>query len=106
VRVTYIPLPVISTLIELTNDLGIEASEKDSLLGGLRELRKESISKSCKRFLAQHLGNSAASQFDDYYYIRSHMLHDGKEPRGVDLSKSVNDLDNLVSSLLIAAIAG
>jgi hypothetical protein len=91
-------------LIENTNRSNLGTNDKESLIKALESLRNESISRSCRKLIKRHLGKNGVKQFQIYYDIRGHILHDGDPPGGVDLGTEVNNLDSFVSDLLKANI--
>ena len=93
----------VKELMELTKS-SFEGPEKGRILSRLGELTKESISKSCKEFVARYLGPEAADLFNECYDARGKIVHDGEPPEGFDLGSYANKLDELVSQLLIAVV--
>lgn len=75
--------------------------EKESIINRLGQLKKESISRACKKTVADNLESEDVAQFEYLYNVRSRMLHDGRTPKGVDLGTEVPKLDKIVSKLLI-----
>ena len=55
-----------------TSELSDE--EKDSLISGLGNLKRESISTACRRIVAESVGEEAAQYFSDCYAVRSELL--------------------------------
>lgn len=76
----------------------------DSLLGRLRNLGIESIGKACERVVLVRLGDESRRQFKGWYGIRSEMVHAGAIPDGVNFESEVNQLDEMVSNLLLTDI--
>jgi hypothetical protein len=91
-------------LIEITKGSNLETPEKESLIKGLEALRKESISRSCRKLVKRHLGQKRVKEFQEYYDVRGHILHNGAPPDGVDLD--IDSLDRFVADLLIANVCG
>lgn len=92
----------INELIKFAKATGLN----NHLVGRLRELKKESISKSCRKLVESHLGREEAKEFNKSYEIRSNILHKGKVPSGVNLSNAIPSLDQLVYNLLLTDILG
>lgn len=101
------PEPVIChlrKLIEITEKIDLESSEKSSFLHCLKNLKKESISKSCRQLVKKYLGDEMETLFKDCYDIRSRILHNGSVPEGKDIGTYTPKLDKLVSQLILADI--
>lgn len=77
---------------------------RDSLLGRLEALKRESIGKACERVVGRLLDAPSRVQFKQWYDVRSKMVHTGKTPAAVDLGTEVTRLDEMVSKLLLADI--
>ena len=94
-------------LIELTKtDPGLDQSERDSLLGALRQLRRESVGQAGAR-LAKRLGGKryrdmeAPQFFKSCYDLRSKLVH-GVHPRPTleEVGRAAGSLEVFVSDLL------
>jgi hypothetical protein len=81
-----------------TSDL--EQSERDSLEGGLLELKRGSIGAACRRYITRALSSSDAKEFDRLYNIRSLLIHTG-EYEASELGDELTKLGALVSKLLV-----
>jgi hypothetical protein len=103
-----LPLPIIAHLdkmIELTKT-AINGSEGTNLIDRLRELRRESISRACRKLVESSLGPEAMKLFKTCYDARSKLTHEGRIPKNVDLGTYVPKLDQLVSQLICAVVVG
>jgi len=78
-----------------------KGDNKQNIKDRLRELKKESITKSCERFINSHLGSEKASAFKRLYKIRSEFIHEGKIAKNTNMGKSVLEADEIVSQLLV-----
>jgi hypothetical protein len=78
-------IQLVDGFIKQTKESAVQRSERDSLIGSLKWLRYESISKAGQRFAKEKLGDkcyegrSAPDYFADIYSIRSSLVH-GKVP--------------------------
>lgn len=98
----------IDTLMRLTRDSAqLTEAEKDSIIGPLGRLRKESIIQTGRRLAAERLGpriysnKSAPDFFTDCYELRSKLVHGGSPfPSWEEVSKTVGDLEVFVSDLV------
>jgi len=79
--------------------------ERESLCNGLRELRRQSISASCRKLVHTHCGETAEEDFGRAYKIRSTMLHRGEPPPGIDLMTECLGLDGIVRRLVVAHLS-
>jgi hypothetical protein len=77
---------------------------RESFLGRLKGLKKESIGKACERIVFARLGESGKSQFKEWYDTRSKIVHTGVVPDGINVGSEVTRLDEMVSQLLLAEI--
>jgi len=93
-------------LIGITKESDLETNDKESLIKGLDDLRKESISRSCRKLVKRHLGQEGVKQFQRYYDVRGRILHNGAPPDEVNLDIETQNLDIFVSDLLKANICG
>jgi hypothetical protein len=85
----------------------LSAEEKRSLVGGLRELRRESISSAGRRLAAERLGERtymempAAKFFAHCYDLRSRLVHGGEpRPSRQEVGSAAAALGVFVSELL------
>lgn len=97
----------VRSLIEATQQANISQTEKDSMIGALRWLKYESISRTGRQFVQQVLGervylNKPASDFFTYCYtLRSNLVHGNMPyPTFEDISAAVGDLEVMVSDLI------
>jgi len=90
--------------LEKLINLAEEADSYVQLVKSLKNLKRESISRACNILVENHLRNKSAKQFKRFYNIRSKMLHNGKVPKGVNLSIAIPPLDQLVSGLIVKDI--
>ena len=96
------------SLIEKTELSDLEQREKDSVLGSLRWLKKESISQAGKRLVAARLGAEARYQdlsppefFAKCYTLRSNLVHGNKPfPSFEEVGALSAPLEVFVSDLL------
>jgi hypothetical protein len=99
---------VVDYLIEYTKDSQLDKQDKDSIMGSLRWLYKESISKSLREIAQNYLGdrkynNMCAKKFiNQCYDIRSKLMHTGKvDIKVINLGKLAAQLNVFVSDLLV-----
>jgi hypothetical protein len=100
---------LIQTLIHETKSSNLGPNEKNSVIGSLRWLRKESINQAGKRLVAERLGLetkfdklSPADFFAKCYQIRSNLVHGNMPfPSFEEVGAVVATLEVLVSNLLI-----
>lgn len=100
---------LVDRFIESTQQSSLDSAEKDSLLGSLRWLRNESISRMGKQLMQKYVGDQqyggmkAPGLFRHCYSIRSQLLHNGKpDSEDVHIPSLVHRLDRLVADLLSA----
>lgn len=93
----------IDVLIEQTKGSLLD-TEREHLVPRLRELKTESISRSCRNLVNEYLGQEAMKFFSTCYNIRSKLVHEGSTPKDTRLARDVLKLDELVSQLLLATI--
>lgn len=91
-------------LVMATDACDLEPDQRASLIGGLRELRQQSIRTACRILVRTHCGESDEKTFDRAYNIRSTMLHEGEPPPGTCLDNEAHELNHLVGRLLVAHI--
>lgn len=91
----------LETIIELTER---QTSEVETLVGGLSNLQKESITNSCKNLVKQYLGEEKAKFFKKCYKIRGALTHSGNIPKDIDFDKCFRDLDEIVSKVLFMSV--
>ena len=96
----------VDELIRLTNESTmLPKGEKNSLLGSLQELRKESIGQAGRK-LAKKLGDrkyldrSAEDFFTYCYSLRSKLVHGKKRPPREKVAEAVVNLESFVGDLL------
>jgi len=97
----------ITSLIQETKSSELEENEKNSIIGSLRWLKKESINQSCKRLINKQLGNTiyadkTAEKFFTYCYnLRSDLVHGNiPTPTFKEIGSAAATLEVLVSDLL------
>lgn len=78
-----------------TDDIPDEV--KQSLIGRIRDLRRESVRQAYLRLARQHLEDYEARALDEAYNLRSEMLHDGNTDP--DLPEVVQNVEALVSKI-------
>jgi len=90
---------------------GVEASEKQSLLGGLGWLEKESIHQTGRRQSREVLagrtygGMDAERFFDECYGLRSDMTHGRRGgPQDEDARRRIYDLRRMVSDMVVEVV--
>lgn len=88
-------------LMELT-EKSLEAPKREEIVARLGNLKRESISESCRELVGRYLGPDAVKLFKDCYDARGKIVHDGEPPEDFDLGSYTRRLDKLVSQLLIA----
>jgi hypothetical protein len=95
--------------IEQTKESAVQRSEKDSLIGSLKWLRDESITKAGQRLAREKLGDkcyegrSAPDYFANIYPIRSRLVHGNVPfPTFEEINKVAAQLEVFVSDLLTA----
>jgi hypothetical protein len=93
----------LDNLIDMTKQ-SLQCPETDSIISQLGDLKKESISSSCRKLIARYLGQDAAKLFNNCYDIRSKLVHKGDAPEGINLGVYTPQLDELVSQLIVAAV--
>ena len=96
----------IRSLTETTSKAELAEGEKQSLLNGLGNLQRESISKSARNLVKKLLGKEAMGLFHTCYEVRSRMLHDGSLADEIEIGSLVNELKDLVTDLLLVDITG
>lgn len=102
-------MQLVDGFIEQTKKSAVQRSEKESLIGSLKWLRDESISKAGQRLVREKLGDkcyegrSAPDYFADIYSIRSKLVH-GKRPFPTfqEINAKAAPLEVFVSDLLTA----
>ncbi len=77
---------------------------RDSFLGRLQELKKESIGKACERTIRETLGEQQAKTFKIYYSERSKLVHEGSVGSNFNTIEEVEKLDKLVADLILATL--
>ena len=99
---------LVDSLIQQTKSSHLEGNEKNSVIGGLRWLRKESINQAGKRLVTERLGLEAkyenlspADFFAKCYQIRSDLVHGNMPfPSFKEVGAVVATLEVFVSKLL------
>lgn len=80
-------------------DLPASLKTDESFKGRLRELKRESIGRACKRLIEEHLGSDAAATFKKLYSTRSTLLHMGAV-EGTDFVGEAAASEELTTALL------
>jgi hypothetical protein len=115
ILITQLPRPqdsatLVNSFIELTrNSSNIIESERDSILGSLGWLLKESVSQAGRRYVKDRLGNMEYMDmlcekfFDHCYSIRSALIH-GHEPfpTRAEVSMAAANLETMVADIIAA----
>ena len=70
-------LDILDQMAIAVESSSLESDQKKSLKDGIDSLRRESISKACKRLVRNYLGKKAADEFRNIYDLRSALLHTG-----------------------------
>jgi hypothetical protein len=98
---------LVDDLVALTEKSELEESERNSILGRLRDLKRESIRTAGRRLMVERLpdreyqGLSADDFFDECYGLRSQLSHGhAPRPRRGDIGSAAASLEVLVSDLL------
>jgi hypothetical protein len=102
-------MQLVDGFIEQTKESAVQRSEKDSLIGSLKWLRDESITKAGQRLAREKLGDkcyegrSAPDYFANIYSIRSRLVHGNVPfPTFEEINKVAATLEVFVSDLLTA----
>ena len=103
----------ISSLIKQTKNSALILDERNSILGSLRWLYRESINQAGKRLSSERLGvrtygNKIAADFFSYcYQLRSNLVHGNQPvPTFDEIANVVGQLEVFVSDLLTGPILG
>ncbi len=95
-------LDLIEQMVQIARKtLGPGEANTASLIGGIRNLKYESIGTACRALVKEYCGAAKAKAFARQYEIRSRLLHNGTPPAEIDLNLEVIALDNLVRLLLV-----
>jgi hypothetical protein len=84
--------------------------EKHSLRSALKDLKEESISRSCRNLISSRLPDrkylelDAASFFGDCYRTRCQLVHDGRAAKPDTVRSTVGHFDCLVNDLILADV--
>lgn len=90
----------LDSLVQQTQEAQLTGAQKNSLTEALKNLKRESISKACRRLVKERLGQKPMELFQECYDIRGKILHSGKSSKGLPLE----ELDHLISDLLVAEV--
>lgn len=97
----------VEKLVEFTKQCGLPRKEKESILGSLRWLKKESINQAGRRMVLERLGKQAYQEmeapkfFSHCYQLRSNLVHGNIPiPSLEEIGKVVAVVENFVSDLL------
>lgn len=103
----------VKNMIAATRQANIAQTEKDSMIGALRWLNYESISRTGRQHVQKILGErvylnmSATDFFTHCYTLRSNLVHGNMPyPTFEDISAAVGDLEVMVSDLITTPILG
>lgn len=103
----------VESMIALTRQADISQTEKDSMIGSLKWLSRESISQTGRLLMQQHLGQrmyldmTAPDFFTHCYRLRSNLVHGNKPyPTFDKISSTVGHLEVMVSDLLTIPTLG
>jgi hypothetical protein len=103
----------VASLIEQTKSSSLPVKERNSILGSLRLLRRESINQAGKRFTAERLGgrvygDRTAPDFFSYcYQMRSNLVHGNLPvPTFEEVGGVAATLEVFVSDLLTGPVLG
>jgi hypothetical protein len=97
---------LINRVIEQAATAGdLEEFERKSLIDGLGNLKRESISSACRRLVRTHCGDPAVEAFIHAYRIRGELLHNGEPSSETDLTMELLHLDPLVRRLTVNHVA-
>lgn len=98
---------------QMTNDSKLEVSERESLLGSLHWLHDESISKTGRDLVEQHLQGRSYSRkeakdfFTHCYNLRSELVHEGRfKDKTTNIGTLVAELEKMVADLLCKIVCG
>lgn len=94
----------VKTLKDFISKSDLPKEEKESLLNGLGNLQKDSISKTARKLVKEYLGDDAMKRFQKFYEVRSRILHDGIVSEVENIGTLVIELDKLVAELLLEHI--
>jgi hypothetical protein len=94
-------LELVASFDEAVKGSDLDVNERDQLLGGLRDLRNESIGGACRRLVADRLGSDAAKEFKSWYAARSDLVHAGRTE--LDLPTTIERVERLVAQLLVTS---
>lgn len=83
---------------------GIDASEKESLAGKLRDLKQVSIGQGIKRTVVKYLDEDRAREAANLYGVRSKLVHNGVVTG--NLQESFDKAQDIVRRLLVAMLFG
>jgi len=107
----YNVVEYVKFLIKKTRQTDLNKNDIESLVSKLEELKSESISSGGKSLIRKYLkskqynSKSAEIFFNDCYKIRGKLVHTGNPPEKTgDFSKITNELNKMVSDLLILCI--
>lgn len=100
---------LVESIMSLASNSDLPDGEKQSLLSSLKDLKEESIGRTCRELVGKYLagnqygGMAAKKFFNECYSMRSQLVHDGElEDTGRFLDTWIYNLDQLVSDLLLA----
>jgi hypothetical protein len=83
-----------------------EKAERDCLIRGIWQLRRQSIPSASRALVRTLCGESAVDLHDRAYQIRNAMILEGRPRTEVDLAKECSDLDELVKQLVVKRVIG
>jgi hypothetical protein len=91
---------VVKKLIVLAHEAKLTTADTNSLVGGINNLKTESIGRSCRAYIEQRLGEATAREFAHLYGVRSKITHSGDVPADTDLVAELTKLESIVAALL------
>ena len=89
-------LSLVNNFLSQLNESNLSSTAKKKLVGGLRDLKRISISEACQTFVHKHLGPESAARVRMYYKYRGHLVHSGKLPSSVDIHEEQHSLRRVV----------
>ncbi|CAN5883005.1 hypothetical protein BH24DEI2_BH24DEI2_20780 [soil metagenome] len=99
------PKPIrdqINAHVQLIRDSGLPTTDKELIISGLGNLKRESIGAACRALVAKYLDADAAEFFSECYAARSELLHEGDTKR--EIVSSLSRLDEVVRATMLSYI--
>ncbi len=97
---------LLDEFVKRVEEVSLEQEQRKSLLQSLMNLRKDSISNSCKKLMNAHLGDKEAKDFSKLYGLRSKIIHEGNPKDGIDFNAEASELTKLVTCLVYRMFLG